>query len=107
MEATHEELQNDKEKSQHPTITPTNLLPKHKRPQYYKPDIIKAIGYTRNKQGHLVEDPTYKGRRCLQLIECMFSSDTNTLDTITNIHNIYEPLKQTTTRHNRKKRLMV
>ena len=28
LEATHEGLQNDKEKSQHPTIIPTNLLPK-------------------------------------------------------------------------------
>jgi hypothetical protein len=70
LEATHEGLQNDKDKSQHPpTIIPTNLLPKHKRPQHYKPDTIKAIGYTRNKQDHRIEDPTYKGRRCLQLIE--------------------------------------
>jgi hypothetical protein len=29
------------------------------------------------------------------------------LDTITNIHNIYEPLKQAIMRHNRKKRLQV
>jgi len=65
MEATREGLQNDKEKSQHPTIIPTNLLPKYKRPQHYKPDIIKAIGYTRNTQGQLVEDTTYKGRRYL------------------------------------------
>jgi hypothetical protein len=45
LEATNEGLQNDKEKSQHPTIIPTNLLPKHKRPKHYKPDIIRAIGY--------------------------------------------------------------
>jgi hypothetical protein len=70
LEASHEGLQNDKEKSHHPTIMPTNLLAKHKRPQHYKPYIIRAIGYTRNKQGHLIEDPTYKGRKCLQLIEC-------------------------------------
>jgi hypothetical protein len=65
QEATHEGLQNNKEKSQHPTIIPTNLLPKHKRSHHYKPDIIRGIGYTRNKQGHTVKDPTYKGRRCL------------------------------------------
>jgi hypothetical protein len=107
LKATHEGLQNDKEKSQHPTIIPANLLPKRKRPQHYKPNIIKAISYTRNKQGHMVEDPAYKGRRCLQLIECKYSIDTNTLDTITNIHNIYEPLKQAIMRHNTKKILMV
>ena len=44
VETTHEGLQNDKEKSQHPTIIPINLLSTHKRPQHYKPDIIKAIG---------------------------------------------------------------
>ena len=45
IEATHEGLQTDKEKTQHPTIIPTNLLPKHKRPHHHKPDIISAIGY--------------------------------------------------------------
>ncbi len=29
MEATHKGLQNGKDKSQHPTIIPTNILPKH------------------------------------------------------------------------------
>jgi hypothetical protein len=45
LEATHEGLQNDKEKTQHLTIIPTNLLPKHKRPKHHKPDIKRAIGY--------------------------------------------------------------
>ncbi len=107
LEATHEALQNDKEKSQHPTIIPTYLLPTHKTPQHYTPDIIRAIGYTRNTQRHLREDTTYKGRICLQLIECKYSTHTSTLDTITNIHNIYEPLKHAIMRHNKKKRLMV
>jgi hypothetical protein len=87
-EAAQEGLQNDKAKTQHPTIIPTDLLHKHKRPQHYKPGIIRAIGYTRNTQGQLVEDNTYKGRRCLQLIACKYSNDNNILDTITNIHNI-------------------
>ncbi len=65
IEATHEGLQNDKEKTQHPTIIPTNLLPKHKRPHYHKPDIIRAIGYKWNIKGQLVEDTAYKGRICL------------------------------------------
>jgi len=42
-EATHEGLQNEKDKTQHPSIIPTELLPKHKRPQHHKPDIIRAI----------------------------------------------------------------
>ena len=107
LEATNEGLQNDKEKTQHPTIIPTNLLPRHKRPIHYKQDIIRAIGYKWNAKRQLVEDPTYKGRRCLQLIECKYSTDSNILDTITNIHNIYEPLKQAIMRHNKKNRLQL
>ena len=107
LKATQEGLQTDKAKTQHPTTLPTDLLPKHKRPQHYKPDIIRAIGYIRNTQGQLVEDTTYKGRRCLQLIESKYSTDSNTLDTIPNIHTIYEPLKQAIIRHKRKKILRV
>jgi len=107
IEATHEGLQNAKEKTQRPTVIPTDLLPKHKRPQHIKPDIIRAIGYKWNTKGQLVEDTPYKGRRCLQLIECKYSTDNNTLDTIANIHNIYEPLKHAIMRHNRKTRLQV
>ena len=103
LEATTEGLQNDKEKTQHPTIIPTDFLPKHKRPQHYKPDIIRAIGYTRNTQGQRAEDKTCKGKKCLQLIEWKYSTDTNTPYTITNIHNIYEPFKQDIMRHNWKK----
>ena len=60
LEATHEGLQNDKEKTQHSTIIPTNLLPKHKRPKHHKSDMIRAIGYKWSTQGQLVEDLTYK-----------------------------------------------
>jgi hypothetical protein len=34
LEATQEGLQNHKAKTQHPTIIPTDQLPKHKRPQH-------------------------------------------------------------------------
>jgi hypothetical protein len=44
LEDIQEGLQNDKAKAQHPTIKPTDLLPKHKRPPHYKPNIIRAIG---------------------------------------------------------------
>jgi hypothetical protein len=68
LEVPNEGLRNDKEKTQHPTIIPTNILPKHKRPKHHKSDIIRAIGYRWNTKAQLVEDLIYKGRRCLQLI---------------------------------------
>jgi hypothetical protein len=68
LEATEEGLQNDKTHTKHPTIIPTNILPTHKRPKHHKPDIIRAIGYIINSKGALVADPTYRGRRCLQII---------------------------------------
>ena len=43
LEAAQEGLQDDKMKTQLPTIIPTDLLPKHKRPQHHKPYIIRAI----------------------------------------------------------------
>ena len=59
LEASQEGPQDDKMKTQQPTIIPTDLLSKHKTPQHHKPDIIRAIGYKRNCQGQLVEDTTY------------------------------------------------
>jgi hypothetical protein len=106
LQATQEGLQNDKETTKLPTIIPQNIHPRHKRPKQHKPDIIRAIGYGRNSQGHLVEDTTYKGRRSEYLIECKYSKDSNTLDTIINIHTIYEPPKQAILQHN-KERLQV
>ena len=105
IKATHEGLQNHKEKTQHPIIIPTNLIPKHKRPHHHKPNIIRALGYKWNTIGQLLENTTYKGRRCLQRIECKYSTDRNTLDTITNIHNIYEPLKHAIMRQKKNKTL--
>jgi len=99
VEAAQEGLQDDKTKTQHPTIVPTDLLPKHKRPHHHKPYIIRTIGYRSKSQEQLLEDATYIGRRCLQLIECKYSTDNNTLDTISNIHNIYAQLKQAIIRH--------
>jgi len=43
LEATQEGLQKDKTTTLHPTIIPISLLPKHKRPQHHKQDIIIAI----------------------------------------------------------------
>jgi len=101
LQATQEGLQNNKEAIIHLTIIPDNILPKHRRPKHHKPNIVKAIGYKRNSQGQLVEDTTYIGRRSLQLIECKYSTYSNTLETINNIHTTYEPLKQAILQHNK------
>jgi hypothetical protein len=94
-------------KTQYPTIIPADLLPKHKRPLHHKLDIIRAIEYRKNPQGQLVENTTYRGRRRLQAIECKYSTDGNTWDTINNIHNIYKALKQAIIKHNKKKQIQV
>jgi hypothetical protein len=49
LEATQEGLQNDKARTQHPTIIPTALLHEHKRPQHYKLDVIRAIAWIYKK----------------------------------------------------------
>jgi hypothetical protein len=99
IEATHEGLQNYKANIKHPII-PNTILRKHKRPKHHKPDIIRAIVYIMNSRGALVEDTTYKGRRCLQLIDYKYSTDNNMLDIIDRIHKIYAPLKQAIQLHN-------
>jgi len=95
IEATHEGLQNDKANIRHPTVIPNTILPKHKRPKHNKPDIIRAIGYITDSRCALVKDTTYIGRRCLQLIECKYSTDSNISDIIDHIHTIHAPLKKT------------
>jgi hypothetical protein len=100
IEATQEGLQNDNANIKHPTIIPNTILPKHKRPKYHKPDIIRAIGYIINPRGALIADPTYRGQRCLQITECKYSTYSNISDIIEHIHIIYEPLKQAIHLHN-------
>jgi hypothetical protein len=100
IEATQEGLQNGKASINHPTIIPNTILPKHKRPKHYKPGIIRAIGYKTNSQDDLVENTTYKGRRCVQLIECKYSTYINISDIIDNIYAIYAPLKQAILQYN-------
>jgi hypothetical protein len=100
IEATQEGLQNNNTNTKHPTIIPNNTLPKHKRPKHPKPDIIRAIGYIINSKDALVADPTYRGRKCLQIIYCKYSIDRNILETIEHIHIIYEPLKHAIQFHN-------
>jgi hypothetical protein len=71
-----EGLQDDKYADpETPHIIPEYILPAQFRPTHHKPDIIRAIGYTIGPDGTLKEDPTYRGRRQLQLIECKYSTD--------------------------------
>ena len=106
LESTQEGMQNDKTTTQHPTIIPTRLLPKHKRLKHNTQDIVRAIGCKRNSRGYLVEDTIYKGRRRLQLIEFKYFIDINALDAINNMQTIYEPLKQAVIQYT-KRRLRV
>jgi hypothetical protein len=100
---THPEqevLQDDKNADgETPHIILEYILPAQHRPTHHKPDIIRAIGYTIGPDGTLKEDPTYKGRRQLQLIECKYSTDGNITDIIDRIYTIYEPLKQALQTH--------
>ena len=82
-----------------PTSLPEYILPAHHRPTHHKPNIIRAIGYRIGPDGKLKEDPTYRGRRQLQLIECKYSTDGNITDIIDHIYTIYEPLKQALQTH--------
>jgi hypothetical protein len=95
-----EGLQEDKNiNAETPHIIPEYILPAQYRPTHHKPDIIRAIGYTIGPDGKLKEDPTYRGRRQLQLIECKYSTDGNITDIIDHIYTIYEPLKQALQTH--------
>jgi hypothetical protein len=60
LQATQEGLQHDKETIKYPAIFPENILPKRKRTKHHKPGIIRAIGYRRNSQGHLVGNTKHK-----------------------------------------------
>jgi hypothetical protein len=75
------------------------ILPTRKRPTHHIPDLIKAIGCTLGPNGKLIKDPTYQGRRQLQLLECKYSTDGNIQEIINHIHTIYEPLKQALQHH--------
>ena len=79
---THPEeegLQNDKPNTPNqPQIIPDYILPPQHIPTHHRPDMIMAIGYTINSHGQLIPDPTYRGRRQIQIIECKYSTDGNT-----------------------------
>ena len=68
--STGEEGMQDYKSDVHYTTTvPEYLLPSEDRPQHYKPDIIRAVGYMICPSSDmLITDLTYKGRRVLQII---------------------------------------
>jgi hypothetical protein len=57
------------------------------------------VGFTLNKQGRLVKDLTYRGKRQIQIIECKYSTDGNIQTIIDHIYDIYEPLRQALQTH--------
>jgi len=81
-------------------MLPHTILPKHKSAKHHKPDLIRDIGYSIHSRGALIKDPIYRGRRCLNLRECKYSTDINISDIIDHIHTIYAPLKKVTQLHN-------
>ena len=84
-----EGLQDDKHiDAETPHIIPEYILPAQFRPTHHKLDIIRAIGYIIGPDGTLKEDPTYRGRRQLQLLECKYSTDGNITYIIDHIYTI-------------------
>ena len=67
--STHEGLHDDKSKNpDYPQTIPGYILHPQHRPKHHKPEIIRAVGFTLNKQGKLVKYLTYRGRRQIQII---------------------------------------
>jgi hypothetical protein len=92
--STHEGLQDDKtDDPDYPQTIPDYVLHPQHRPKRHKPDLIRAVGFTLNKQGKLVKDLTYRERRQIQIIECKYSTDGNMQTIIEHIYDIYEPLR--------------
>ncbi len=92
---TQEGLQDDKSNNpDYPQTIPEYILHPQHRPKHYKPDLIRVVGFTLNKQGKLVKDLTYRGQRQMQIIECKYATDGNINTIIEHIYEIYDPLRQ-------------
>jgi hypothetical protein len=91
---SQEGLQDDKQDpTNHPQTIPVYILHPQHRPKHHRPDLIRAVGYPTNLEGRLIQNPTYRGRRQIQIIECKSSTDCNILKIIDYIYQLYEPLK--------------
>ncbi len=88
-----EGLHDDKsENLDYPQSIPDYVLHPQHKPKHQKPDLIRVVGYTINTQVKLAKDPTYRGQRQIQIIECKYSTDGNIRTIIDHIYDIYEPL---------------
>jgi hypothetical protein len=93
--STQEGLQDDQsENPDYLQTIPDCIVHLQHRPKHHKPNLIQAVSFTLNKQGKLVKDLTYRGRRQLQIIECKYSTDNNIQTIIEHVYEIYEPLQQ-------------
>jgi hypothetical protein len=68
-------------------------------PAHHKPDLIRAIRYTIDPTCQLLGDPTFRGRRQLQIIECKYSTYGNTQANIGHVYTVYKALKQALKTH--------
>jgi hypothetical protein len=98
--STQEGLQDNKlDNPDYPQTIPDYILHPQHLSKHHKPDLIRAVGFTINKQGKLVKDLTYRGQRQLQIIERKYSTDGSIQTIIEHIHEIYEPLRQALQTH--------
>ena len=77
----------------HPQTIPGYILHPQQRPKQHRPDLIRAVSYIINLEGRLITDPTYRGRRQIQIIEYKYSTDDNIEEIIEHMYLLYEPLK--------------
>ena len=81
-----------------PAKIPDFILPKHKLPTSYKPDMIRLKGCQwppNMPDSHAISKrPGYTGPKVMQLIECKYATDTDMHDTIAEITEKYAPLCQ-------------
>ena len=71
--------------SNQPQTIPDYILPPQHRLTHNRPDLIRAIGYIISSNGQLIPDPTYRGRRQIQIIEYKYSTNGNTQAVINHI----------------------
>jgi hypothetical protein len=85
-----EGLQDDKTNTtNNPHTIPDYILHPNHRPQPHTPNLVRVVGqYTMDSEEKLKRDPSYKGHRQIQIIECKYSTDGNIPTIIGHIYNI-------------------
>ena len=101
---SQEGLRDDKhDHHNHPQIIPDYILHPQQRTKHPRPDLVRAVGYTKNSERRLIVDPTYRWKRQIQSVECKYSTDGNIQEIIVHINQLYEPLKTVLQTHGRLK----